>query len=69
MVDIKANPNCCEEAAMVSSSYYIPCNQPAVNIVGWKGRRDTPIRMCEMCTYHNVRNRGGQVIRAYEVSK
>jgi len=67
MVDIKANPNCCEEASLLSRNYYIPCNRPAVCIVGWKGRSDTPIRMCEMCTDHNVKNRGGEIIRAYEV--
>lgn len=64
-MNLKAAPHCCEEAALSSQAFYIPCNEPAVNIVGWKGRRDTPIRMCEMCTDHNVRNRGGEIIRSY----
>ena len=63
---LKANPNCCEEASTLSHSFYIPCNNPAVNIVGWKGRSDKPIRMCEGCTYHNIKNRGGQIIGPYK---
>ena len=64
---LKAKANCCEECAMgLGFSAYIPCNKPAVNIVGWKGRDDTPIRMCFACTDHNVRNRGGEIIRPYE---
>lgn len=62
---LKANQGCCEEAAMGQPGY-IPCNRPAVNIVGWKGRDDKPIPMCEMCTDHNVRNRGGEIIRKYD---
>ena len=61
-MELKANPHCCEEAAMISSAFYIPCNQPARFIVGWKGRAETPIRMCTMCADHNVRNRGGEII-------
>lgn len=64
MMQLKAKPHCCEEAAL-GLPFYAPCNRPAVNIVGWKGRTETPIRMCEMCTDHNVRNRGGEIVRPY----
>lgn len=63
-----ANPHCCEEASTLSKDYYIPCNQPAVNIVGWKGRSDTPIRMCQFCSNHNVQNRGAYVVEHYSGS-
>ena len=57
---LQANPNCCEECALGVSTY-IPCNKPAAYIVGWKGRSDPPIRMCEACADHNVKNRGGEI--------
>ncbi len=47
---------------------YIPCNKPATKVVGWKGRSDPPLRMCRECADHNVRNRGGVVVRDYSVS-
>lgn len=59
---LKAKDGCCEEASTQSRDFYIPCNNPAINIVGWKGRSDTPIRMCVMCTDHNVKNRNGEII-------
>jgi hypothetical protein len=62
---LKANPHCCEEASLNSHSFYIPCNKPAVSVVGWKGRSDAPIRMCEFCTDHNVKNRNGYIIEPY----
>lgn len=62
---LKAKPHCCEEASHLSYNYYIPCNKPAANVVGWKERSDAPIRMCEMCTDHNVRNRNGYIIERY----
>lgn len=65
MVELKAKEHCCEEASTLSHSFYIPCNEPATKIVGWKGRSDTPIRMCDFCAYHNVHNRGGYVVRSY----
>lgn len=67
-MEIKANIGCCEEAALfpVGLSFYVPCNEPAVNIVGWKGRSDIPVPMCEKCTFHNIKNRGGQIIGPYE---
>ena len=61
-----ADPGCCEEAALISTFCYIPCNKTAISIVGWKGRPDNPIRMCAMCTDHNVRNRGGEIIGPYK---
>ena len=62
---LKAKDHCCEEADMASHNFYIPCNKPAVSIVGWKGRSDTPIRMCDMCTDHNVKNRNGYIVEPY----
>src|SRR5258708_37691685 len=60
---LRAKPGCCEEAALgVPGGGYIPCNKPAANVIGWKGRPDAPILMCEACTDHNVRNRGGEVV-------
>lgn len=60
---LRANDDCCEEASTLSHKFYVPCNQPAVNIVGWQGRNDTPLRMCAMCTDHNIKNRGGVIIK------
>lgn len=57
-------PDGCEEAAL-GLPFYLPCNKPATFIVGWIGRRDAPIRMCDHCKDHNVRNRGGEVIGPY----
>lgn len=59
-----ANNGCCEEAAIGMPGYF-PCNRPATKIVGWKGRTDKPIRMCNACADHNVRNRGGEVISSF----
>jgi hypothetical protein len=66
--ELKANPHCCEEASLSSHAFYIPCNAPAVNIVGWIGRDDKPIRMCQHCSNHNVSNRGGYVVEMYKPS-
>lgn len=52
----------CEEAALGFSNY-VPCGRPAVYLVGWKGRADKPLPMCEMCSDHNVKNRGGEIIK------
>jgi hypothetical protein len=65
---LQAKEGCCEEAALGMPGY-IPCNQPAVALVGWKGRNDKPIRMCAMCEAHNIRNRGGERIEAIEVPR
>ena len=44
----------------------LPCNAPAVAIVGWIDRSDTPIRMCAMCADHNIRNRGGYQVSVFD---
>ena len=62
---LKAKEHCCEEASLASHTTYIPCNNPAVSIVGWKGRSDAPIRMCVACADHNIKNRGGEYIQPY----
>jgi hypothetical protein len=62
---LKAKPGCCEEASTLSHKFYIPCNQPAVTIVGWQGRNEKPIRMCAMCENHNIKNRGGYRVEAF----
>lgn len=60
-MELKAAPNCCEEASMLSHQFYIPCNAPASYIVAFldaKGEvREGPYRMCEPCMDHNTRNR------------
>jgi len=66
MLEIKASPNACEEAAPLSREFYIPCNATAVAVVGWKGRDERPIRMCGACEWHNIKNRGGYRVKAYE---
>lgn len=66
MLDLKANADHCEEASTLSREFYIPCNAPAVAIVGWKGRNEKPIRMCEACEWHNIKNRGGYRVQAFE---
>lgn len=62
---LKANAHCCEEASLNSSQFYIPCNKPAVSVVGWRGHNDNPIRMCAFCADHNVSNRGGYIVEPY----
>jgi hypothetical protein len=64
-IDIKAGPNGCAEASTLSRDRYIPCNRPAKFVVGWTGRSEAPIRMCEMCADHNVKNRGGFIAQPY----
>lgn len=69
---LTANEHCCEEAAILPPGLdlgYVPCNKPATKIVGWKGRSDPPIRMCDACADHNIRNRGGQLIKPYDTPK
>lgn len=64
MIELKAKPGCCEEAA-ICLSFYAPCNKPAEHVVHWPGRSDAPIRMCAACADHNVRNRGGAILRPF----
>lgn len=66
---IEDGPDRCEEASLLSGAAYLPCNAPAVHVVGWKGRSDKPIRMCAACADHNVKNRGGEIRRPYEPQK
>lgn len=56
---IDAMPGKCEEASILSTSFYIPCNLPAVRLVHHASDRTT-YRMCEACAAHNLRNRGGE---------
>lgn len=63
-MNIKAADHCCEECA-IGFSAYMPCNKPATQIIGWIGRTDEPIRMCDACADHNIRNRNGQKLRDY----
>ena len=65
MLVIKAKEGCCEECVM-RMPFYAPCNKPAINIVGWKHRpNEGPYRMCEMCTDHNVKNRGAMIVEKF----
>lgn len=65
---LKAGPDRCEEASVLSGASYIPCNAPATQIIGWPRRPGEPdIRMCDMCAYHNIRNRGAERIRAFNM--
>ncbi|MCD0415700.1 hypothetical protein LOC51_00600 [Rubrivivax sp. JA1024] len=65
---LQADEDCCQEASIFSVAVYMPCNAPATSVVGWKGRSDTPIRMCDACANHNIRNRGGELIAPYKNS-
>lgn len=67
-MNLKANPDCCEEAAL-GIPFYAPCNKPATKIIGWKGRSDTPIRMCDDCANHNIKNRNGYALRSFPPAK
>ena len=64
--ELKAGEGRCQEASTLSGERYIPCNAPAVALVGWKGRDEKPIRMCAMCEYHNIKNRNGYRVSAIE---
>ena len=65
LAELQAGPDRCAEASTLSRDRYIPCNAPAKYVVGWKGRSEAPIRMCEMCADHNVNNRGGFIAQPY----
>lgn len=58
---LKANEGCCEECVM-GAPIYLPCNAPAVVMVGWPKRREGPYRVCAMCADHNTKNRGAEVV-------
>lgn len=63
---LEASPGRCQEASTLSGASYIPCNAPATQIVGWPRRPGEPdLRMCDMCAYHNINNRGAARLRAF----
>jgi hypothetical protein len=62
---IPASFGCCEEAALNMPGYF-PCNRPAVAVLRWHRRTDPEIRVCSACLNHNVKNRGGEVVRYVE---
>ena len=66
MIELRAKPGCCEEAAL-GLPFYAPCNEPAKFILRWKGRSDPQILVCEMCADHNVKNRGGKIVGPADV--
>lgn len=66
MTELKANPGCCEEAAPISSQFYIPCNQPATRMVSFIERGEGPYRMCAGCAWHNTKNRGATDIGPFD---
>lgn len=65
MLALKAKPDGCEECVM-GAPFYVPCNKPATQLIGWKHRTEGPYRMCDMCADHNVRNRGAFKVSSYE---
>ncbi len=68
-MQLKAQEHGCEEADLRSREFYIPCNRPAKHIVGWEHRSEGPYRMCDMCTEHNVKNRGARIIGPYDAKR
>lgn len=56
-MNLKAEPNCCEEASAMSTDFYIPCNKPATQRV-WVERDQCEYRMCDPCAHHTIKNRG-----------
>ncbi len=56
---------CQETSIFTTDRLYIPCGAPAVSIV----RHDKDNRsyyLCLMCADHNIRNRGGKLIRGID---
>lgn len=61
---IEAKPGGCQE-----SNYHVPtlpCNKPAVTIVGWPERNEGPYRMCLGCADHSIKNRGAKDLGPFE---
>lgn len=52
----------CQEASIFSRESYVPCSKPAVAIVRHE-KDQRAYYMCAPCADHNVRNRGGKLIR------
>jgi hypothetical protein len=51
----------CQEASIWPSVIYVPCGDRAVAIV-YQPKDRRSYYMCDSCTDHNVKNRGGQLI-------
>jgi hypothetical protein len=62
---LKALPGHCEEASIFSTEAYIPCNAPAVRLIGWPKRGEGPYRMCASCADHSLRNRAAEDLGAF----
>lgn len=64
---IKAQPHCCEEAALGMGDAYLPCNRPATKMidVNRPGSTEGPYRMCDACADHSVKNRGMKELGPY----
>jgi hypothetical protein len=52
----------CQEASILSRATYIPCCAPAVAIV-YHDRDRRGYYMCLPCADHNIRNRGGKLVK------
>jgi hypothetical protein len=52
----------CQEASIHSREFYIPCSSPAVAVVRHEKDRRA-YYMCHPCADHNIRNRGGVLVR------
>ena len=68
---IKAQPHCCEEAALGMGNAYLPCNKRATKIidVNRPGSTEGSYRMCDACADHSVRNRGMKEIGPYNAKE
>lgn len=67
-IELKADPDCCEEAARLPFDFYVPCNLPAVSVL-YSDKDKREYRMCKMCAFHNIKNRGMIYMRQYEKEK
>lgn len=54
MSQLKALPGRCEEASPFSMGGFLPCNNPATRVIGWKSG-EGPYRMCPTCAATNLR--------------
>src|SRR3990167_5115321 len=55
----------CEEASTLSRERYLPCATPGAALV-WHEKDRRLYRMCLPCTDHNVRHRGGVLLKGGE---
>jgi hypothetical protein len=59
------NRQLCQEASSLSTSTYLPCGEPATQLVlSEHGSRLYP--MCAGCADHNIRNRGAVLVAVHE---